>query len=106
MLWPYRNLLLHTDVTRVVTDSIRAGTPLWESLVPHHVATEIKQKNLLGHRTQPPRQHKFPWLQLNPVTGAGAADGKVGIGGLANGGDAGSGGLDDQHVMGAPASTS
>ena len=44
---------MHADVSRTVSDSIRAGTPLWESLVPKHVAEEIKSKHLLGYRPRP-----------------------------------------------------
>ena len=45
---------MHADVSRAVSDSIRAGTELWESLVPKHVAEEIKSKHLLGYRPRPP----------------------------------------------------
>lgn len=62
LLGPCRDLLMHQDITRVVAESIRTGTPLWESLVPHHVATEIKDKNLLGHR---PRPQQLPQQQIN-----------------------------------------
>ena len=51
-----RDLLMHRDVTRVVTESIRAGTSVWESLVPRHVSEEIKTKHLLGYRSQPQQQ--------------------------------------------------
>ncbi len=43
-----RELLMHTDVSKVVTESIRAGTPLWESLVPRHVVDEIKENSLVA----------------------------------------------------------
>ncbi len=45
---------MHADVSRAVSDSIRAGTDLWETLVPKHVAEEIKSKHLLGYRPRPP----------------------------------------------------
>ncbi len=43
-------LLQHGDVSQIVTESIRAGTPDWESLVPRHVCEQIKAQNLLGYR--------------------------------------------------------
>jgi hypothetical protein len=49
-----RELLMHADVSRTVTDSIRAGTSVWETLVPKHVAEEIKSKHLLGYRPRQP----------------------------------------------------
>lgn len=42
-----RELLMHGDVSKAVTESIRAGTPLWESLVPKHVSEEIKANQLV-----------------------------------------------------------
>lgn len=81
------------DVTRAVTDSIRAGTSLWEDLVPHHVATEIKQKNLLGHRPQPPQQHGLPQAQVSH----GSTHARTA------GNDAHAGGLDNAHSLGAAA---
>lgn len=45
-----RELLMHSDVSKVVTESIRAGTTTWESLVPRHVVEEIKTNKLLGWR--------------------------------------------------------
>ena len=45
---------MHADVSRTVSDSIRAGTDVWETLVPKHVAEEIKSKHLLGYRPRPP----------------------------------------------------
>ena len=45
---------MHSDVSRTVTDSIRAGTSVWETLVPKHVAEEIKSKHLLGYRPRQP----------------------------------------------------
>ena len=44
---------MHADVSRAVSDSIRAGTDLWETLVPKHVAEEIKSKHLLSYRPRP-----------------------------------------------------
>lgn len=38
---------MHGDVSKAVTESIRAGTPLWESLVPKHVSEEIKANQLV-----------------------------------------------------------
>jgi len=43
-------LLSHGDVSKLVAESIRAGTPDWEGLVPHHVRDQIKALNLLGYR--------------------------------------------------------
>ncbi|KAK9815358.1 hypothetical protein WJX72_002256 [[Myrmecia] bisecta] len=45
-----RELLMHGDVSRRVTESIRTGTDEWESLVPQHVCEQIKNLNLLGYR--------------------------------------------------------
>ena len=45
-----RELLRHGDVSKLVAESIRAGTREWEALVPHHVRDQIKALNLLGHR--------------------------------------------------------
>lgn len=45
-----RELLRHGDVSKLVSESIRAGTREWEALVPHHVRDQIKALNLLGHR--------------------------------------------------------
>jgi hypothetical protein len=50
-----KELLMHGDVSKAVTESIRAGTPLWESLVPKHVSEEIKANQLLGYRTPSPQ---------------------------------------------------
>ncbi|KAK9837499.1 hypothetical protein WJX81_007020 [Elliptochloris bilobata] len=43
-------LLLHSDVSKRVTESIRCGTDDWESLVPSFVRDQIKSLNLLGYR--------------------------------------------------------
>jgi hypothetical protein len=45
-----KELLMHADVSKAVTESIRMGTELWEKLVPRHVADEIKANHLLGYR--------------------------------------------------------
>lgn len=45
-----RELLRHGDVSKLVAESIRAGTRDWEVLVPHHVRDQIKALNLLGHQ--------------------------------------------------------
>ena len=34
-------LLQHGDVSQIVTESIRAGTPDWEALVPRHVCEQV-----------------------------------------------------------------
>ncbi|KAK9917589.1 hypothetical protein WJX75_006149 [Coccomyxa subellipsoidea] len=43
-------LLSVGDVSKRVTESIRAGTDEWESLVPQHVRDQIKTLHLLGYR--------------------------------------------------------
>jgi hypothetical protein len=50
-----RELLQHGDVSKLVAESIRAGTREWEALVPHHVRDQIKALNLLGHRPREAR---------------------------------------------------
>ena len=50
-----RELLRHGDVSKLVSESIRAGTREWEALVPHHVRDQIKALNLLGHRPREAR---------------------------------------------------
>lgn len=79
------------DVTRAVLDSIRNGSSLWEDLVPHHVATEIKQKNLLGHRPQPLPLHEVPKMSHTSSHAKAAGE------------DAHVGGLDNAHSLGAAA---
>ena len=48
-----RELLQHGDVSKRVSESIRAGTAEWEGLVPHHVRDQIKAFSLLGYRPRP-----------------------------------------------------
>jgi len=60
-----RELLMHTDVSKVVTESIRAGTPVWESLVPRHVVDEIKENKLLGYKSAAVAQPESPTSVLH-----------------------------------------
>lgn len=46
-------LLQHGDVSKRVSESIRAGTDEWEGLVPHHVREQIKSLELMGWRKKP-----------------------------------------------------
>lgn len=50
---------------QVVTESIRAGTPVWESLVPRHVVDEIKENKLV----QPGPLSPFPPSHLPSPSG-------------------------------------
>jgi hypothetical protein len=45
-------LLKHGDVSKRVQELLRAGSHEWESMVPRHVANQIKSQELLGYRVE------------------------------------------------------
>ena len=67
-----RELLRHGDVSKLVAESIRAGTREWEALVPHHVRDQIKALNLLGH------QPRKALAEANGVAAVNRAEGDSG----------------------------